>query len=459
MSRNLVTAGVAAALFAGCSFEPEQPVLEHEPNAKAIAENVDLANSPTAQDQLAGALEMLFGTPEHPGYMRLESWIEEEYDPNQGSWNLSDEEFDALKASNRAAFAKQIAAIEAGDLDAVARPRYAPDLWRRYEALVAEAPDDLNATYADTEGTWRDELVYLFEGYYPSLTATAEFYRQQCNHCHGPSGGGDGSTAPYLNPRPRDYRPGIFKFTALANKARPRHGDLMRILEEGIYMTAMPSFRRFSDAQLHGLADYVELLAKRGETEILLALDYAADEGFGGLEKVQETYEFVLDRWEKAADNVIVYDGEVPAATPERLAAGQRLFLGAEGEGANCVSCHGPTGIGDGPSAREVDPETGLERYVKDEWGNEIRPRNLARGIYRFGRRPIDLYRRIYAGINGTPMPEHFGMQIIEADGSKRALDEDDIWNLVHYVRSLGERPLEVARHDTSGNEEHAEGH
>ena len=41
------------------------------------------------------------------------------------------------------------------------------------------------------------------------------------------------------------------------------------------------------------------------------------------------------------------------------------------------------------------------------------------------------------AGINGTPMPAHYGMQITEPDGTQRPLDENDIWDIVHYVRSI----------------------
>ena len=36
-------------------------------------------------------------------------------------------------------------------------------------------------------------------------------YRQHCVHCHGITGDGMGPTAPFLNPYPRDYRPGVFK--------------------------------------------------------------------------------------------------------------------------------------------------------------------------------------------------------------------------------------------------------
>jgi hypothetical protein len=46
------------------------------------------------------------------------------------------------------------------------------------------------------------------------------------------------------------------------------------------------------------------------------------------------------------------------------------------------------------------------------------------------GRRPIDIYRRIYAGINGTPMP---------AFGDALADQPDTMWHLVHYIMSIVE--------------------
>ncbi|MCZ6596338.1 MAG: cytochrome c, partial [Planctomycetota bacterium] len=100
-----------------------------------------------------------------------------------------------------------------------------------------------------------------------------------------------------------------------------------------------------------------------------------------------------------------------------------------------CASCHGPDGRGGGPSAEERNPVTGEMEPVKDDWGNPIIIRDLTRGLFRFGRRPIDLYRRIYAGINGTPMPSHSAMK---APGTNdRMLSDEDLWDIVHYVRSL----------------------
>jgi mono/diheme cytochrome c family protein len=435
---------VTALVFA-CRFEPNTPELHFSLNATIMAENEYLLDDTTAQEHLRGGLEFLFGTPSHPSFLVTPEWVDDGFDPNGWGYNeMSDEEFDALKAGNRKAFRQQITAIETGDFEGVRHTRYADDLWAEWQALLADMPASPDDEFG--EGTWREEAVYIFEGYYPTLKTSAEMYRQQCYHCHGSEGGGDGSTSRFLNPRPRDYRPGVFKFTGLNNKARPRHADLMRILSEGIYTTAMPSFRRFSDAQLSGLVDYVKLLAIRGETEILMITDFDPDEGIH-FDNLKENYELVMDRWRSAGGELIVYAGQVPDSTPERIAHGRALFQSETG--ANCVKCHGEGGRGDGPSVN--DPENSV-----DDWGNPIAPRDLTRGVFRFGRRPIDLYRRVYAGINGTPMPAHYDMQITEEDGTPRPLNEEDVWDLVFFVRSLSDKPMHTPPADD--HDDHEEG-
>ena len=46
-------------------------------------------------------------------------------------------------------------------------------------------------------------------------------FRQHCVHCHGISGDGKGPTALYLNPYPRDYRRGVFKFKSTERVVAP----------------------------------------------------------------------------------------------------------------------------------------------------------------------------------------------------------------------------------------------
>ncbi len=53
-----------------------------------------------------------------------------------------------------------------------------------------------------------------------------------------------------------------------------------------------------------------------------------------------------------------------------------------------------------------------------------IDPRNLRLGVYRGGRRPIDIYYRLEAGINGSGMP-------------RAPLSEEEKWQVIDYVLSL----------------------
>jgi high-affinity iron transporter len=72
---------------------------------------------------------------------------------------------------------------------------------------------------------------------------------------------------------------------------------------------------------------------------------------------------------------------ELPARTPS-------LARGAEVYQANCASCHGVLGRGDGPAASGLDPK----------------PTNLAHpGL--MDQSPLDYYRRITIGVVGTAMP------------------------------------------------------
>lgn len=277
-------------------------------------------------------------------------------------------------------------------------------------------------------------------------------YREHCGHCHGITGDGLGPTAAFLNPYPRDYRPGVFKFKSTERSDKPTHADLVRILHNGIAGTSMPSFALLSDLQIDALAEYVKYLSIRGETEIALmrAFFELDDEDQG---KLPETREFLVDetlapiaeRWRGAPDAVIPVP-EMPADIDlvASIAKGKELFYGDK---ANCVKCHGVTGLGDGQANDYDDWNKAIVQWGQEVAGEKdavmaakasqvlagdalrprtIPPRNLRLGVYRGGRRPLDLYYRIHAGINGAPMP-----------AAKGTVSPEDIWHIVNYVRSL----------------------
>ena len=53
-----------------------------------------------------------------------------------------------------------------------------------------------------------------------------------------------------------------------------------------------------------------------------------------------------------------------------------------------------------------------------DEWGTLVRPMNLTTGVYRGGRRPIDLYWRIKGGIEPSGMPKTGVCKTIRRSGT-----------------------------------------
>lgn len=285
-------------------------------------------------------------------------------------------------------------------------------------------------------------------------------YRNQCMHCHGASGDGDGPTAPFLWPPPRDYRLGVFKFTSTAGSgpdSKPTREDLRRTLRQGIPNTSMPAFATLlSPGEIEQVIDYVMFLSIRGETErnlVYLAADLEDQDARTELtaEQVEEAASLVYQRWAAAEENVIDPKEPRTASTPESIARGRRLFLGEKG--LQCYGCHGLDGRGNGESFVEYhlfkeavfdgnpDPAK-IERLRAvadaqqkkwgDDWGDPLRPGNLTLGVYKGGRRPIDIYWRIAKGINGTPMPAHLGSQL---------QSDREVWDLVNFVLALPYQP------------------
>lgn len=287
-------------------------------------------------------------------------------------------------------------------------------------------------------------------------------FRQHCAHCHGVTGDGAGPTAAFLNPHPRDYRQGIFKFKSTEFRAKPTTADLKRILTDGIPGTAMPSFALLPNDQIDALVEYVKYLSIRGETERNMAFAMLIqDEDIEPTRSaiVDDYLQPIVDSWAEAEEAVVRPSERPETSTPEELAAsieeGRKLF---QHKDAQCTKCHGPTGLGDG---NDGSPEKLFDDWNKDKkegdlarWllpKQELRPRNLRLGIYRGGRRPLDIYRRIHAGIPGGPMPGAG-----PAPGKKETFTPEQIWHLVDYVRSL---PYESASEPAEGETRVADAH
>jgi mono/diheme cytochrome c family protein len=247
------------------------------------------------------------------------------------------------------------------------------------------------------------------------LQRGAEIYQSHCAACHGVTGDGAGPVAAFMYPRPRDYRRGTFKFTSTPYGFKPIRDDLLRTVRQGARGTSMPSFALFPEDDLQAVVDYVMVLTNRGELEILLASQAESDDEVD-LEAVPGLAADIHASWEKAKQQTVEPLTREPPYTRESIELGKKAFLS---ETAICHKCHGEDGRG--------QTSDNLKGFV-DSWGFQTRAADLSAGMFHGGQRSADIYRRIYSGINGTPMPSF---------QAKLADQPETFWHLVHYVQFI----------------------
>ncbi|MEZ6120208.1 MAG: c-type cytochrome [Pirellulaceae bacterium] len=294
------------------------------------------------------------------------------------------------------------------------------------EADSDEASADESANSTKAKSNFEDllsvdELARLRHG--------AQVYSKRCSGCHGAAGDGNGEVAEYLVPKPRDYRQGIFKFTSTPYGIKPARHDLVRIIRRGAKGTSMPAFRWMSDQDIEAVIDFVIYVSVRGQTEstmTLIAEDFDADEPIEVFEFIDAVTNARSD-WTDAESQVILPVSAEPANDLDSVLAGAETF-----RSKGCVQCHGLDAKGQTEwlskeflaklNALAADQKIEINY---DAWNNPAPAADITARLLHGGRRPIDIYRRIYTGINGTPMP---------AFGEAFAENPETIWNLVHYV-------------------------
>lgn len=327
-------------------------------------------------------------------------------------------------------------------------------------------------------------------------------YRQHCSTCHGLSGNGRGTTAALLDPYPRDYRLGKFKFKSTRRGSKPIREDLVYSITHGIDGTAMKAIPELNakPEDVEALVDYVIYLTMRGEVERAMleeaeVIDFAAGETLYDSsllnkyvdsqqykddidpdtitdETQREEYELFLDQWEFVMDitlgaaegwldaedavmdvpdpqDVVVGEtieevvaaanADVDSPLKQSVLRGKELFVT---ERAACAKCHGPKGWGDGTN-KDYDDWTKDWTLLRglDPTDEAAQIPVIARGVL-----PPRLIvpRDFREGLfRGGPEPDHLYLRIAAGiDGTPMpaaSLPADQIWDLVNYVRSLRE--------------------
>jgi cytochrome c oxidase cbb3-type subunit I/II len=204
-------------------------------------------------------------------------------------------------------------------------------------------------------------------------------YQRYCFSCHGENGDGRGYSAPFLDPRPRDFTRAVFKCRSTPSGTLPVDDDLLRTLREGLYHTNMPSWAVLEDPLLGDMIEYIKTFSPRWK-----------EEGPG---------------------DPIAYAPE-PAADESSRKKGQAVW-----NAQACFNCHGQTGKGDGAAVPTLF----------DDWGFHLTPFDFTASKHRkCGITDKDLYRTFLTGMNGSPMPSF-------AD----TVSPEDAWHLVHFLKTL----------------------
>ena len=219
-------------------------------------------------------------------------------------------------------------------------------------------------------------------------------YAKRCVLCHGVEGDGSGVEGDRLNPPPRDFSEGQYKFrTTHFDDALPNDEDIFRMIHDGMPGTAMPGWSDVLSEQ--DMWDLVVYLKK-----------------FGGLDE---------DKPEKQID----YGTQI-VSSPESIAAGKKLF------GDRCTECHGDDGKGD------------AVKRLKSDGGARTWPRNLTKPwTFRAGNDPKDIFTRISGGIPTTQMPSFADPK------SKKKLSIEERWHVANFVPTLAKTEKVVRPENT----------
>jgi hypothetical protein len=128
-------------------------------------------------------------------------------------------------------------------------------------------------------------------------------------------------------------------------------------------------------------------------------------------DKAQEWTKIILTQWNNSHNNQLVPEKAAPPANEsQRLESVRRGYdYFTNSKVGQCVTCHFDFG-------RQA-------QFRYDAWGTLTRPNNLTAGVYRGGRRPVDLYWRVAGGINPCEMPKND--------------DETVVWDIVNFVQAL----------------------
>jgi len=226
------------------------------------------------------------------------------------------------------------------------------------------------------------------ENVYGESNSGEDIFKVNCSVCHGVKGDGKGQacfnrtvekSGRVIETSARDFTVGVFRFRSTPTGCLPADDDIIRILNNGIPKSFMPSFEDLSQEKKRAVLEYVKTFSERWK--------------------------------EEEPCNPIAIVKPVWIGGPDSVNKGKEVY-----KKVKCWECHGETGKGDGVKSDKL----------KDDGGKKIVPFDFTTGALKRGTSAEDIYITFTTGLDGSGMPSY-----------EDSLGEEERWHLVSYTLKL----------------------
>jgi mono/diheme cytochrome c family protein len=260
--------------------------------------------------------------------------------------------------------------------------------------------------FSCSESHFKEDKIFAGNVYAPAkaLNDGKSLYTEYCMPCHGVNGDGKGTSYKGLAVPPRNFKLGIYKFGQVVSGELPHDEDFYKILKNGLHGTAMLPWD-LSQQQMFNVVQYIKTFApakwegadkKLGESIVVNRDPYGEAHKDSAISRGKEVYHVVAQCW--TCHRAYASHSEISEIN-------QKI---------------------NGKPMTDFDPEMYHVKLQGSDHGWPTMPPEFTYDSVRSAKTVDDLYVRLNAGVGGTAMPSWKG-----------TLQDDEIWAVAYYVKSL----------------------
>lgn len=264
----------------------------------------------------------------------------------------------------------------------------------------------LTALVSCSETHFKEDKIFAGGVYVTAkqLNDGKSLYTEYCMACHGVNGDGQGVAAKGLKAPPRNFKLGQYKFGRVVSGELPHDEDFKLIFKKGLHGTAMLPWD-LSDRQAFEVTQYIKTFApdvweakdkKLGDVIKVGKDPYGAAHKDSAIQRGKEVYHIVAQCWTCHR-----------AYAPHSEMSEMNKKINNE-------------------AMTDFDPEMYHIKLQPSDYEVATMPPDFTYDAVRSATTVEDLYLRIAAGVGGTAMASWKGV-----------LQDDEIWAVAHYVKSL----------------------